>query len=148
MPKSDNVNAECDVFSRYLTGCKPDDYVLKKYTEAFLSSGVLERNVDNKFDRFLLNLALLHPFFTHIADIYSRFFRSDSIVRKRLVLLLAILESWAPSYKNLDNSGANSKAVFFISMLFRGVFMVSALVLSAVTLFPIQIIMSRKTAER
>jgi len=148
MSQNDNVKAECDVFSRYLTGCKPDNYVLKKYTEAFLNGGVLERTVDNKFDRFLLNLALLHPFFTHIVDIYSRFFRSDSIVRKRLVLLLAILESWAPAYKKLDNSGANSKTVFFISMLFRGVFMVSAVLLSAVTLYPIQIIMSRKTAER
>jgi len=148
MPKNDNVKAECDVFSRYLTGCKPDDYVLKKYTEAFLHGGVLERNVDKNFDHLLLNLALLHPFFTHIADIYSRFFRADSTVRKRLVLLLAILESWAPAYKNLDDSGTNSKALFFISMLFRGVFMVLTLLLSVVTLLPIQVIMSRKTAER
>ena len=88
MPDTDFIAAECRVFTRYLIGRQPDAYIMRKYAQAFEPGYPLGEDEAPGFDALLLKLAVLHPLLTRTADIYSRFFRPASAVRKRLVLLL------------------------------------------------------------
>jgi len=102
---------ECEVFSRYLLSHAPDAHVLGKYCEASaLGEPPGERN---PFENFLLRLATLHPLLTRAVDTYARWFWPRALVRKKLILLLAIAESWAPSYVELDRADAGGRPMFF-----------------------------------
>lgn len=83
---------ECEVFCRYLIGEAPTAYVVEKY-EAGVKSEVFRQAKPTTFDLKLLQFAAKRPLLTGLADAYSRFFRPNSILRRKLVLLLAILES-------------------------------------------------------
>jgi len=143
----DNISAECQVYSRYLTGMPADDYIGRKYIEAFQNGGVLNIESPVYFDQLLLRLAVIHPFITHAVDIYSRFFRSDSVVRKRLVFLLALLESWGPTASYLDKPGVGGKVGFIIGMIFRVLLMILLLLIMAIFLFPVQFITNKSTEK-
>ena len=75
MPDTDFTAAECRVFTRYLIGCLPDAYIMRKYAQAFEPDYPLGDAVIPGFDALLLKLAVLHPLLTRTTDIYSRFFR-------------------------------------------------------------------------
>ena len=140
---------ECNVFSRYLAGGVPDQYIQNKYSEAFSSDQALGQDIEqtkfSKFDKLLLFLAVIHPVSTRAIDIYSRYFYADSNVRKRLVMLLAILESYSSSYKKLDY--LHSKGNLFlvlISLFFHGLVSVLLLIVVTPLLLPLQMVLHKK----
>ena len=141
----ENIVVECQVYSRYLIGMPADDYIKRKYAEAFQQDGVLNIESPVYIDQILLRLAIIHPFITHAVDIYSRFFRSDSIVRKRLVFLLALLESWGPTAIYLDKPGVGGKAGFIIGMVFRVLLMMVLLLIMTIFIFPVQYFTKKPT---
>ena len=59
-------------------------------------------------DGFLVKVAGIGPWSTKIIDAYTRVFRPFSTVRKKLILLLAILESCAPTHAYLDSVDSGS----------------------------------------
>jgi hypothetical protein len=101
---------ECETFSRYLLGRPPDAYLLRKYCEASrFGEPAGERS---PFEDLLLRLATRHPLVTRAVDAYARWFCPRALVRKKLILVLAIAESWAPSYVELDRADGGGSPMF------------------------------------
>ena len=102
MYNDERINVECRVFTRYLIGKLPDQYISAKYATAFLPGKPLSEGLQSSFDVLLIRLAVIHPLLTHAVDAFSRFFYTDSTLRKRLIMLLALLESQASTAVEFD----------------------------------------------
>lgn len=91
----DELDRECDVFCRYLTGHAPSAYVRAKY-HSFHSSPAAVTLEPGPLDRFLVACARSRPAGARLADCYSSAARPAGLLRKKLILLVAILESVDP----------------------------------------------------
>jgi hypothetical protein len=128
------LDSECVVFSRYLIGQSPGEYVLSKYREFHQLSAAGKEMQARPFDRTLLAVARVHPAATRLADAYARIALPAGLLRKKLVLTLAILESGAPSHRFVDDvdpaGGARLWARLFLTVAFSG-----GILLTSVALF-------------
>ena len=143
----DSVEAlarECAIFCQYMTGLEPDRYVLAKYHEAH-AKGVMALNGSaGDFDRLLLTLARLHPYAVRIVDAYATRFARHASLRKKLVLLLAILESCPPEQYGLEVLTPTSRTLMGLQILSSMGAFALAFGLSMVLLLPVQLIMARR----
>lgn len=130
---------ECYVFSRYLSGTQSDAYVLEKYCDAHRRRPSFAATA--LFDRILLTLASVHPILTTIVDVYARFFAPGCALRKKLVLLLAILESTAASQRFLERADSDNKAWLLLAFFGRVLSLSIGLMVSLVTLLPLQVLL-------
>lgn len=137
------LERECDVFTRYLTGRSAAAYVGGKYLDAFTGAQQSRLAACGRFDRLLLALARSHPLLTRVADIYSRFFSSGSVVRRRLVMLLALLESHAASIERLDSPTCGGLPGFVLGMGIRGTVSLLLLLTALPVLLPLQLLLGR-----
>jgi hypothetical protein len=130
---------ECEVFSRYLLSHPPDAYLLRKYCEA---SAAGEPTDDRSpFEALLLRLATLHPLLTRAVDIYARWFCPRALVRKKLILVLAIAETWGPSYAELDRVDGGGRLLFVVRLVALGLVSGLLLLLAFVLLQPVRLIL-------
>jgi hypothetical protein len=127
-----------------LVGEEPNDYVKRKYREAHEQRSLARGG--HPSDSLLVPLARISPWNTKAIDTYARVFRRSSLVRKKLVLLLAILETCAPTYAYLDSPDPTSRAVFFLRSLQRGLMFSLICLIAAVVLFPLEL-MVRASAK-
>jgi uncharacterized protein YbjT (DUF2867 family) len=95
------LSKEADVFTRYLIGQPPDDYIEKKYVQSALAAPATRTPVDG-FDSVCLRLAGLGGVWLQLADTYCTYFFRNATLRKRLVLLLAILESAGVTHRRFQ----------------------------------------------
>lgn len=86
-----DVAAECRVFARYLTGADPSPYVLACYARGLAAASAGAPG--DRLDAALLAGARRGPWAARSADAYARFVRPFGPLRRRLVLLLAVLET-------------------------------------------------------
>lgn len=100
MPKP-ALTRECAMLHRYLVGGAPSAYAADKYVAAHDQLPVLRQSA-GWFDRLLLGAALVHPIFMRLAQVYARIFAPTALVRKKAVLLLAIIECCAPSLTSIQ----------------------------------------------
>ena len=128
------LHRECQVFFHHLCDLKMDPYIVAKYCEA-------HRKVPNYaasagFDQLLVRFAAMAPSFTRMADSYSRFFAPRSTLRKKLILLVAILETspWGSAF--LDTVDTESKLLLAGRLLLQGMRFVANLALGMALLFP------------
>jgi len=144
MTDRDRLKTECHVFTQYLTDQPPDSYILKKYSEAIIDKQPAAFQLQSAFDALLLKLAIVHPWMTRATDIYSRFFFSGSVLRKKLVLLLAILETHEPVASRLDAATRTGLTRFILLFTGQSVIAGLLLVLSTLTLSPVRLVLGRK----
>lgn len=140
----DALDRECVAFSYYLTKQKPNRYVMDKYREAHAASGLISNRKANRLDRILLNVSTRHPLATKLVDSYTSIFFKSATARRKWVLLLAILESCAPSYKHFDYPDSRSKSLLFISILLRLVGFLAALCVSIIIFLPLHFFSNTK----
>lgn len=134
------LTRECIAFCKYLIGQKPNDYVISKYGEAHSSGGV-NRDTDIKyFDGFLVWLAKTAPLFTKLVDAYTSKLHKRSLVRRKLILLVAILESASPSCDHFDVVSVRNRADFIVKMLLKGIGFVISFLLSVIVLMPLHLL--------
>lgn len=133
------LDRECSVFCRYLIGQAPNDYVRKKYRDANLSHPFAIGNPSPSSDDFLVIIARISPWATRMIDVYSLFFQRSSLVRKKLVLLLAILESASPSHRYLD-SVDSTIPLLLLRCVFRSLTFVILLLIVTVLILPFQLL--------
>ena len=129
------LDLECVVFSRYLIGQRPSEAVLSRYRE-FHQLPLAARELRARpFDRTLLVLARVHPALTRFADAYARLVLPAGLLRKKLVLTLALLESCAPSHRFIDEvepmGGAQVWTRLFLTVAFSATVLLTAVVLFA-----------------
>lgn len=133
-PADDDLDHECRIFCRYLVGQEPSNYVLENYRRGNVTHGLDQQLQENGIERLLIKMAGRGPFFTWLADIYTRIFLPYSVIRKKLILLLAILEICGTTHSLFISRTAESRKRFYIRLLKDGLVFVLALLL-ATTLF-------------
>ena len=137
MPDSASLLAECRLFTRYLIDDDPDDYVCDRY-RAIIRLRQEELQPQSVFDQLLLTLAGKHRLMTRAIDVYTRFFASGTAVRRRLVALLAIIESRAATARRLERPDCSGPAGFTVGMVLHSVLLAVLLVTAIVFLLPLQ----------
>ena len=115
----DHLREECIVLSKYLIKLQPSKYIVEKYIDAYRSVNLHSTNIHSEFDEFSLILAKKHVILLKLADVYTAVFYRTSLLRKKLVLLLAILESCAETYPLIDHVEEYSKFVFYTRCFLR-----------------------------
>ena len=131
---------ECAVFTRYLIGLSPTEYVTRKYVAAHGALDVLTP-VD-RFDRLLLRLAKGTVVTRWPAAAFARVAAPDSALQKKLVTLLAILETDARSGKKIDTAPSASALTLVVLLGLRGFLAAVALLAGAVLLAPLRVLLS------
>jgi hypothetical protein len=142
------LGRECRVFSRYLVGGAPSDYVLSRYREGVRALG-LERPGPgaDPVEPALLRVGALHPALTRLADAYSRVRLPESLLRRRLVLLLAIQESTAASRGALTTEGPGGPGRSVLRLLPQGVATVLATAVSLPLFLVLRAVAARRAAR-
>ena len=138
-----NLEHECEVFGSYLINQKPNEYVLEKYQEGHQKGEMSKVPATGSFDRLLLTIAGINPFFTKLTDLYSRLFFKGSILRKKLVLLLAILECSTPAHHYFLPEKKANKGMFYIKTFQVGFFSLFTLILFSAIVMPFHLILTK-----
>jgi hypothetical protein len=114
------LERECCSYTLYLSGNAASPYVIEKYLDFHQKFGPQEdvRGVDS----FLLSVSARGPFWARLADSYASFWRKDSVLRKKLVLTLALLECSPPVFEMLDRvpGGGLTGAMLRLAMAAMG----------------------------
>lgn len=113
-PNNDNLDREARVFCRYLIGQSADEYVMSRYSRAHEGSAMCADTQCGEFDRILLRFAASRPLFTRFADVWASLFPTP-ILRKKLVLLLAILENSPAHFECFLKPPQSSRTVFVLT---------------------------------
>jgi hypothetical protein len=134
------LERECRSFSQYLIGRPPSDYLLGKYIEAHQQGRIPQP--DGAFDSFLVRVAARGPWLARLADSYaSRLFRYGSL-RKKLVLVLGLLECSPGSFELLDRVESGGFAGTIARLAWRTAAYAAMLALSLVLFVPARLWMS------
>jgi hypothetical protein len=137
------LHRECEVFCRYLVGRPPDAYILAKYVEAHQ----LTRNYagGSRFDRLLVAVAAWATVFAGLTDSYCALFARQCLLRRKLILLLAILESCAPAHGFFDAIEPTPVAILALRLLGRGILFGIRVAAAALVLLPLQVALGGST---
>lgn len=92
--RGSELEREAHVFTSLLIRARPSPYVVTQYARGHVS---LPLAPVQGFDAVLMRVARGGPALARAADAYARIFARRAILRRKLTLLLAILESSAPS---------------------------------------------------
>ena len=106
--ESDILDQECRAFSRYLTGGEPSDYILEKYRRGHHAIPYRKRPPINSFEDVLVVFAGKGRIRARMGDAYARVFFPHGILRQKLVLLLALLETAPATSAPLTGGGRGS----------------------------------------
>jgi hypothetical protein len=115
------IEAECRVFSRFLVSQEPAPYVLDSYARLRHSATPADTDPTRLIERALLSVAQRGPTAVAIADSYAKFFVPRSLLRCRLVLLLAILENSPRTERVLNSATEGGPAAIIFSLLLVGI---------------------------
>jgi len=143
---SEALDRECSVFGRYLIGQEPNAYVKQKYRVAHQTSS-LRGDPRDATDAFLVKVAGISSWSTKIIDAYTRIFRPFSIVRKKLVLLLAILECCAPTHAYVDSVDSNSTSFLFVRFVQKSVTFGLILLIGMLFILPAELMLRSRVTR-
>lgn len=127
---------ECAVFTRCLIGVPPTGQVVSAYVDAHRRSGAFTADGDPA--AWLVALARRGPFRARLADAYARRFAPRGVLRRKLVLLLAILETSSPSFRVIDYDRPSSPGVAVLRLAAVGTAGVLTAVFAVATLVPLK----------
>ena len=137
-PKAGALDQECRIFTRHLIGVDPDDVVVHNYRAAVATLPAL--NTGGPWDRSLLALARRGIIGVRCADSFAAWFARTSVLRKRLVMLLAILETRAPFSDRIDEASGGSAPAAIVRVALRAGWSLLHLVAGALILVPMRLV--------
>lgn len=140
------IERECRTFTHYLLGCEPHSYAVRKYAEAHCVSPVF--SAGTRFDDFLLKAARSHWLLAKLADSYARVAAPGALLRKKLVLLLAILETSPPSYQMLDAVQSGGRLALFLRLAGRGSASILSLTAGSLVFLPAQLLLKEGSRKQ
>jgi hypothetical protein len=130
------MERECRAYARYLTGQEMDGYLAGKYAGCHATGRIAEPT--EPFDCFLTDVSVRGPMWTRLADAYASRFRKDCVLRKKLVLTLALLECSPSTFEYLDGVSSGGRAGALVRMAGEGLLFAVALPLAILLFFPVQ----------
>jgi len=143
MPDNEPLLArECAVFARYLAGVEATPYLVNAYARGHAQMPAWRAGPPDRAERFLLAVARVHPTFTRIADGYARHVRPTGLLRQKLVLACAILESSPPAHDWLNTARTGSLPLTVLRIAGTGVASVLATLLGFLLLGPLHAVLA------
>ena len=141
MQTVEQLERECRIYTRCLVGEEPAAYVLAKYCKyhQLQSSGAA---ASDPFDRLLLTVSTWGPLAARVADSYASRFYKGALLRRKLVLVLALLECSPPSFQVLDAPDSGPRPAVLGKLAWRGCGYVLSLALATVFLLPVHLLVS------
>jgi len=135
---SEALTEECRVFTRYLAASRPTAYVVDQYIKAHHTSPkFLPADV---FDQRLVGFARRHPLSARLADSFARVFAPSSLLRRKLVLLLAILETAPPTCHVIDRPPSSNRMVLAGWLAAKTALWLIGLLAAAALLLPVRVV--------
>jgi hypothetical protein len=126
---------ECSVFCRYYIGRAATDFVAQKYVQAHGCDARYQPH--SAFDSALVGLARRGPQVAQLCDSYACLLARATLLRKKLVLLAALLESSAPEHGFDEQIPETPAAAVLVRMAWRGLLFVLRAVLALAVIVPI-----------
>jgi hypothetical protein len=136
----DVLDAECTILARHLIGCVPDDYVRAKYADGHDAMPHLAPST--AFDAALVGFARIGRVCAKIADAYASVLSPHASLRRKLVLLLAILETHPPFHRTIDSTPGASASVMLVRIIGRVATAGAALVAGALVFVPVRAVLA------
>ena len=127
------LEREARVFARYLVRVAAPPYVVAQYVAAHAARGAL--SAGTRFDRWTVALARIHPVAAFVMDAAARLIAPRGLLRCKLVLLLAVLESSAATHTRVDGAWG-PWLVALAGLALRGSLFVIAAIVGVVVLVP------------
>lgn len=107
--------AECQVFCRYLLEQNAAADVVAAYQRAH-EVGSIETAPRSALDLALLRVARIGPAFTRATDAFAAVAATSSVLRRKLILLIAILESRGPTATAIDTAVPGSRVSWMLAV--------------------------------
>ena len=117
---ADALERECRIFCRLLAGREPTDYVRTKYRAAHAAGVVEPTGGASSFERGVVALARRSTLLARALDARARILAPASLLRRKLVLLLAILECAPETEADVDSVTHASRAGLFLHLVALG----------------------------
>ncbi len=143
--KSEHLERECKAYTRYLIGNEPTAYVTGKYLQAHQLNPALKTDPVNRLDKLLLSFSSKGSFAAQMVDAYANLFFKDSLFRRKIILMMALLESATPFDADFDTPETSSPIGIVSRLGGRGLLFILALSLALAVFIPARIILSRTT---
>lgn len=138
------MRRECDVFARYLTGEPAPPNALRHYVRWHqapeLHAPLAARGTG--FDRLLVAVGRSSWPGLRLADAYSGRLLRTGLLRRKLILVLSLLESTAPTSGLIDQVGSRTKFGFWAGMVIRAGWSGCVFVVSIGVLLPLHVVCS------
>ena len=131
--------------ARHLLGVEPDAYVISRYEMAVGTVAPLQAST--AWDRTLLAIARWSVLSARCVDAHAALFDRSATVRKRLVMLLAILETRSPFSNRIDAVPAGP-AISVVAVVARGLVSLLALAAGTIVLLPLRLLFIGRGATR
>ena len=128
---------ECQIYCQYLIQQNPDCSITQKYQKAHQLGSIPLPKVATPIERWLLWVAGIHPFLTRVADSYSSVVFPSSVLRKKLVLLVAILESSNHGQHIADMPKSSTKMTLLGRCIVEGMVCVAIACMAVMILLPL-----------
>jgi hypothetical protein len=141
------IDREAEVFTRHLVGEVPNEYVRKAYREATIARGLASDEDFSPFDRATLRLARRGALWTRFADSYCALFHRHGALRRKLILLLAILEHTAPYSERFDRPAVRGPVGSSLVLMLRGAGSVLSLMAGTALLLPARLLSPKQSAD-
>jgi hypothetical protein len=130
------LEKECRSFGAYLVGMGPNAYVTEQYVAALSAHGLACDDGISSLDRATLGLARMGPVFARWADACCAVFARRGMLRRKLIVLTAILEHVVPTSEAFDRVEPRSPARTVAALAGHGIAFAMSLVLGATLLLP------------
>lgn len=137
MPDTHGVVArEAGVFARYLAGVDASPGITQAYARGHAAMPALVAGAPDRVDRMLVAFARLGPLAARMADGYARFLRPTGLLRQKLVLLFAVLETSPPAHGYLNTAAVGALPVTLARLALTGLGSALAIMAGLVLLGP------------
>jgi nucleoside-diphosphate-sugar epimerase len=141
---------ECRALTTYLVGTAPNAYIEAQYARAAHAHGLAFDEDFSCFDWTTVRLARSSRITARAADAYCGLLHRRGVLRRKLIVLAAILEHVAPTNAAFDHVETRSIAVTLLALAGHGVVSGLSLLLGAAVLLPTKIYcaLTARTAPR
>ncbi len=139
------ADREGRIFTRFLTQHVATPYVLSSYARLLPSAQVSAAAESRLVERALLSFARRGVLATRIADSYARFFLPRSLLRRRLVLMLAIVENSPLTERPMNSAIVTSPLVVVVKLGVIGVAFALSLLAGVILFAPLHLLSGAST---
>lgn len=136
MPDQSVLAREYAVFSAYLGSRHCDDRVVERY----LASHAQMPAVSDRFDRWLVAFARRGSIACSLADAYARRLRPYTLLRRKLTLVLALLESGRETHADYDRARPASMVTTLAALTGAGLWWALRTLLALVLIAPLHLV--------